>query len=106
MLLLFPLILISVIPSPRLPGGLFFKASHLVSVLCLLLSGKEENEATAPGTGSNKRLKLLLKLPGNSQLSHVPGDAFGQRVKVLVTAPHHRLQASAFAGTLGSGHTA
>lgn len=48
----------------------------------------------------------LLKLPGNSQLSHVPGDAFGQRVKVLVTAPHHRLQASAFAGTLGSGHTA
>lgn len=43
---------------------------------------------------------------GDSQLGHVPGDAFGQRVEMLVAAPHHRLQASALAGTLGLGHAA
>lgn len=45
-------------------------------------------------------------MPKNSQLSHVSGDAFGQRVEVLVTAAHHGLQARTFARTLGSGHTA
>lgn len=48
----------------------------------------------------------VFEVPGNSQLRHVPGDAFGQRVKVLVAAAHHRLQASALAGTLGPGHAA
>ena len=45
-------------------------------------------------------------MPKNSQFSHVSGDAFGQRVEVLVAAAHHGLQASTFARTLGSGHTA
>lgn len=43
---------------------------------------------------------------GDSQFGHVPGDAFGQRVKMLVAAAHHRLQASALAGTLRLGHAA
>lgn len=43
---------------------------------------------------------------GDSQFGHVPGDAFGQGVKMLVTAAHHRLQASALTGTLRLGHTA
>lgn len=43
---------------------------------------------------------------GDSQLRHVPGDAFGQRVKVLVAAAHHRLQAGALGGTLRLGNAA
>lgn len=51
-------------------------------------------------------MQLEKLIPKNSQFSHIPGDAFGQCVKVLVTAAHHSLQACTFTGTLGPRHTA
>lgn len=43
---------------------------------------------------------------GDSQLGHVPWDAFGQRVQMLVAAADHRLQAGALGGTLRLGNAA